>query len=74
MKTRTLPAIPLPEGDRWMTLEEVAEVFGVAYETARQWTLGESPKLKSYRPSRGIVTRKSDVNKLLESRGLPTLP
>jgi len=67
----TLPMIPLPRNDRWMDAKEVAALFGVDRETVHRW--GREKKLKGYQPAKKKFFKKSDVNKLLKTKGLPQL-
>jgi excisionase family DNA binding protein len=67
----TLPTIPLADDDRWMTKEEVSSLLGVSVETIRRWV--RQGKLPSYAASVTRYFKKSDINKLLKSKGLPTI-
>ncbi len=67
-----LPKIPLPKGDRWMLPAEVGELLGISRATLNRWV--REGDLKAYMPDKkSNVYKKSDVNKLLESKGLPTI-
>ncbi|MBP3960944.1 helix-turn-helix domain-containing protein [Gemmata sp. G18] len=68
----TLPLIPLPKGDRWMDIRKVARLFGVQRNTIRRWTV--DGEITGYKPTKKMTYyMKSDVNKLLTSRGLPNI-
>ena len=67
-----LPMVPLPKGDRWMMAMEVQKLFGVSRATLNRWV--REKRLRAYQPSeRGWCYKKSDVNKLLEAKGMPTI-
>jgi excisionase family DNA binding protein len=64
--------VPLPNGDRWMLPDEVAALFGVSRPTLNRWV--RLKNLPAYQPDmKSNVFKKSDVNKLLASKGMPTI-
>ena len=67
-----LPKVPLPKGDRWMLADEVGALFGVSRATLNRWV--REGRLRAYQPcERGWCYKKSDVNKLLAAKGMPTI-
>lgn len=66
-----VPQIPLPKGDRWMRTREVATLFGVDGETVNRWR--REGKIKGYPVTRMFWFKRSDINKLLAAKELPTI-
>ncbi|MBP3954953.1 helix-turn-helix domain-containing protein [Gemmata sp. G18] len=67
-----LPLIPLPKGDRWMDIREVAALFGVTRQTIHRWS--DEGEITAYKPTKKMTYyRKIDLNKLLTSRNLPNI-
>lgn len=64
-----VPQIPLAPGDRWMNANEISELFGVDPESVHRWR--RDGKLTGYKVNQRFWFKKSNVNRLLQSKGLP---